>query len=116
MPYINSKEKEVLISMYPTVIKFIDDLNGYFKLSSNRNKTSEDKAPFAYLTQRIEARFVLDICCKRISEEYLHVPIFTIHDSILTTPEYEELVQSVMVEEGKKYFSLGVANDVRLFK
>jgi len=103
--YLRSPERAVLASLYPSVMSFVEGLNGRFKLNSNKSKTKDDVAPFAFLTQMIESRFILDIVCKRISEEYPHVPIFTIHDSILTTFKYQELIKSVLEEEGLSFFN-----------
>jgi len=105
--YIKSKEKALVASKYPSVIEFIDDINGCFTLNQYKTKNEEDFAPFAYITQMIESRFVLDICCKRIAEEYPHVPIYTIHDSIWTTADYSELVLNIMKEESISYFGVG---------
>lgn len=102
--YIKCPEKTVLASEYPSVIRFIDDINGRFKLSNHRSKNKDEVAPFAALTQTLESKFILDTVCYRISQEYPHVPVYTIHDSILTTPKYEELVAKIMKEEGTTYF------------
>ena len=53
--------------------------------------------------QRIEAEGVLNHCCKRIDKEYPNAPIFTIHDSVLTTMEYQKNVQRIMNEELTKF-------------
>lgn len=54
----------------------------------------------ACLLQSIESEIILHRCCKRIWEEGNHqVPVFTIHDSIATTVEHREYVQTVMREE-----------------
>ncbi len=52
------------------------------------------------LLQNIESKIVLHRCCKRIWEEYNHeIPVFTIHDSICTIPQYVEVVKSIMNDE-----------------
>ena len=51
------------------------------------------------LLQHLEATLILDIICKRISEERPDVPLFTIHDSITTTIPNVEYVKEVMTEE-----------------
>ena len=52
------------------------------------------------LLQAIESHIILNKCCKRIWEEREHqVPIFTIHDSIVTTVENVEYVREVMMQE-----------------
>lgn len=55
------------------------------------------------LLQSIESEIILHRCCKRIWEEYnQEIPIFTIHDSICTIPQYVEIVKSIMNEELEK--------------
>lgn len=101
-----SKEKGILRKEYPTVIQYFDELNGYFKMNSQKNKTADDKSYFAYLTQRMESKFILDIVCKKLTEDHPSIPIFTIHDAILTTVENKSTVMDVMRSEGKKYFGI----------
>ena len=46
-------------------------------------------------------------CCKRIWDEYnQEIPVFTIHDSICTTPQYVEVVRSIMGNEFEKSIGL----------
>jgi hypothetical protein len=61
----------------------------------------------ALLLQRVESILVLDKVCGRIIQEKPNVPLFTIHDSILTTPDNVDYVQSVMKEVFEQY--IGVA-------
>ena len=97
--YIDCHEKEILASMYPTVIKYFDEINGAFKLKKHRAEGSTEIAPFSYITQSIESRFVLDSVCKRITAQYPNIPLFTIHDAIYTTVEYLNLVKEILHEE-----------------
>jgi hypothetical protein len=53
----------------------------------------------ALLLQRIESYLILDVICKRISIEKPDLPIFTIHDSIVTTVGNEEYVSRIVKEE-----------------
>lgn len=63
---------------------------------------SKDKTLLPRLLQRIESYLIIEVICKRISEEYPNVPIFTIHDSISTTEEYVDIVNNIMTEELSK--------------
>jgi hypothetical protein len=65
-----------------------------FKILKRQNKSI-----LARLLQAIESYMVLDRVCKRISLESPKMPIFTIHDSILTTEGNEEYVESVLKDE-----------------
>lgn len=47
--------------------------------------------------QFIEAKLILHIVCKTIAEETPDIPLFTIHDSILTTENYADHVQDRML-------------------
>jgi hypothetical protein len=53
----------------------------------------------AILLQRIESYLLLDRVCGRIAKESPNIPLFTIHDSIITTKGNESYVQAVMKEE-----------------
>lgn len=65
------------------------------------------------LLQNMESVIILHQCCKRIWEEYNHeIPIFTIHDSICTIPQYVEIVKSIMEEELEK--SIGHAPHLKI--
>ena len=58
-----------------------------------------DKADLPKLLQSIESYLILDVIAKRIARELPHAPIFTIHDSIATTIEYQDAVKKIMSEE-----------------
>ena len=50
--------------------------------------------------QSIESEIVLHRCCHRIWDEGCQdVPVFTIHDSIVTTIENQEFVSRIMKDE-----------------
>lgn len=51
----------------------------------------------SWILQHIEARYILHTVCKQIAENNAHIPLFTIHDSIITTEEYSAFVQSEMI-------------------
>jgi len=51
------------------------------------------------ILQRIESFLVIDKICKRISKERSYIPLFTIHDNIITTVGHEVYVQKIMEEE-----------------
>lgn len=49
--------------------------------------------------QRVEAGLVVHGVCTRLMNEYPHVPVLTVHDSMLTTQELEPLVRKLLKEE-----------------
>lgn len=74
-----------------------------FKIIKHRYKgvsVKKQHSRLACLLQSMESEIILHRCCKRIWEECNHqVPVFTIHDSIATTVEHREYIQTVMREE-----------------
>lgn len=75
------KAFKVLTTLYPNVAAFILEL-----------KKRYPKNTLALILQRLESFMVIDLVCKRISIENPEVPLFTIHDSIVTTAENQEYV------------------------
>lgn len=55
------------------------------------------------LLQRIESHLFLRIITKEISIKYPEIPLFTIHDSILTTEKYSHIVRDFMFQILKQY-------------
>ncbi len=55
------------------------------------------------ILQRIESFLVLDVICKRISLLHPQIPIFTIHDSIITTKGNEGNIKEIMRSEIKNW-------------
>lgn len=65
---------ELVKFLYPGLVEFIEQFNQCY---SNRK--------FAYLLQRTEAHLMLEVICKKITNQLPTVPFYTIHDSIITT-------------------------------
>jgi hypothetical protein len=51
------------------------------------------------MLQRLESFLVLDVICREISRLNPRIPLFTIHDNIITTKGNEGLVKAVMEEQ-----------------
>jgi len=67
----------------------------------------------ACLLQSIESEIILHRCCKRIWEEgQQRIPVFTIHDSIVTTVNNLEFVKRIMVEELTR--NIGIAPNLTI--
>ncbi|GAL75986.1 hypothetical protein JCM19275_210 [Nonlabens ulvanivorans] len=79
--------KKVFKKHFPTVYKIFSAIK------------KNDKADLPKLLQSIESYLILDVIAKRIARELPHAPIFTIHDSIATTIEYQDAVKKIMSEE-----------------
>lgn len=56
----------------------------------------------AHAMQRTEADFMFGRVIPRLLQENPQMPIFTLHDSVLTTPHYSGYVQGVMKDEFEK--------------
>ncbi|UEG49072.1 hypothetical protein LK994_10565 [Ferruginibacter lapsinanis] len=80
---------------FPVIAKLFE----FIKKDNYRN--------LAVVLQRIESYLILERVCKRISKENPDLPLFTIHDSIVTTLGNENYVKSVMEDELRK--SIGAA-------
>ncbi|WP_410878178.1 hypothetical protein [Myroides sp. DW712] len=66
-----------------------------FKLIKRGDKTYNT---LAICLQKLESELVLEKACVRINSENPNVPIFTLHDSIITTEEHVEYVEAVLKE------------------
>lgn len=53
----------------------------------------------SHMLQRIESEIMIQKVCQRISDEQPTLPIFTIHDSIITTDGNQDYVSRVILEE-----------------
>lgn len=91
--YLGQKDalpKRVFKNAFPTIYKM-------FAKIKQRNKTN-----LPVLLQRIESHLVLLVICHRISQERPDLPLFSIHDSIITTTGNEEYVKKIITEEMTK--------------
>ncbi|WP_132055381.1 hypothetical protein [Pseudocnuella soli] len=59
----------------------------------------KDYTDLAIILQRIESYLFLEVICKRIGASFPEIPLFTIHDCILTTEGNEDIVRQIMQEE-----------------
>lgn len=105
-PTINELRRIFSTELYPKVAEL-------FRIIKREYADAEMDKPHSRLSrllQSIESTIMLHRCCKRIWEEgRLEIPIFTIHDSIVTTCEHQEYVQAVIAEEFAKNIGVGPA-------
>lgn len=80
--------------IFPNVYKVIKEIK------------QEKHNTLAVVLQNLEADLVLHKACKKISQERPDIPIFTLHDSIITTEENTEYVQSVLKSILKKHIGI----------
>lgn len=79
-------EKKWFKEQFPTIYKVIEIIK-----SKNHNT-------LALMLQKSEAEAILDITAKNIKDFNKDIPIYTIHDSILTTPNHSNEVKRIMIE------------------
>lgn len=65
-----------------------------------------DYTALSRILQRLESMIVIQNIVPRVAHERPDLPIFTIHDSLVTTVGNEEYIASVMIEEIKKLTGL----------
>lgn len=105
--FISQKEaapKRIFQELFPDVYEL-------FNLLKRKEK---DNMPM--LLQRIESNVILLKVTKRIAKEHPELPIFTIHDSIITTEGNEAYIQQVMQVEMSKIFGIAPQLTVSLWK
>jgi hypothetical protein len=88
------KFKYTFQNMFPNEFEIFEDIK------------EVDKSLLPRILQMIESYMFLDVISKRISIEKPNLPIFTIHDSIVTTAGNEYYVMQVCLEEFKKVLSI----------
>ena len=97
-PY-QSKNEILFEGLFPEVYKVIRELK---------------KKDYTFLSkqlQRVESSFVINLVVRRCMNEHPDMPIFTIHDSVMTTKANADIVKGIMVEEFANY---GVEPKLRL--
>jgi len=89
--------------MFPKVAELFQIIKRNFKnvdIEKQHNR-------LAKLLQSIESNIVLHKCCKRIwIEGNQQVPVFTIHDNIVTTQGNENFVRKIMYEELERHIGI----------
>lgn len=64
-----------------------------------RRHKVKDYAFLSRLMQNVEAHFMINTVCRRIMNDLPDAPVFTIHDSVLTTKQFVEPIRAIMIEE-----------------
>ena len=83
------------IKMFQRVYPGVDKLICYLHTHIGSDK-------FAYLLQRTESYLVLDLITREFHEKYPSLPVYTIHDAVLTYEEYLPDLQSLFLERFKE--------------
>lgn len=75
----------------------LPEVHKLFALIKRKNHTA-----LSHILQRIESEIIIERVTKRISLEKPDLPIFTIHDSVVTIQRSEDYVTRIIKEEVKK--------------
>lgn len=81
------KPAQTFKELFPTVYEL-------FKLIQQSGKNY-----LPIILQRIESYLMLDVVCKSISKLHPEIPLFTIHDNIITTKGNEDIVEDILLKE-----------------
>lgn len=92
--HTRSKHKKEFNNIFPSVNAVFEKIK------------SKDKADLAILLQRLESHIFLKVITKKIAKSFPKAPIFTIHDSIVTTAEYVDKVEAIMFKELEKLIGI----------
>lgn len=95
-----SKAKDVFKKMYPGMHDIFQKIK-----AKEHNK-------LAIRLQRIESHFVIDVICQKIAKLHQDLPIFTIHDSIITIAGNEQKIIAVIEKELRK--AIGAAPKLKI--
>ena len=85
--HLKSRMKDVFKELFPSVADVI------------RVHKTKDYRFLPRLLQNIEANFIINGVSRRLMVEMPDAPVYTIHDSILTTRPFVEPIRQIMVEE-----------------
>lgn len=80
------KEVQLFKSTYPEV---------YEVFRTVKSAKGKHRA-LSCMLQRLEANLILHTICKNINQINPDIPMFTLHDSIITVPEYQDVIEQEM--------------------
>lgn len=84
-PKTTIKEAKAFREAYPSVSKIFKCLD-------------ECKVKFSYLLQYVEAYVLLDYTAKKINEDYPEMPLFSIHDALVTSEPWKNILKEEMLK------------------
>ena len=116
-PYLK-QVREIFKEVFPQISVFFKFIKHEFEIFKDIELIGDKQHNrLALLLQNIESTIILHRCCKRIWDEgKQQVPIFTIHDSIVTTVKHKKYVKDIMTEELKKLIGIQPALSVEEWK
>ncbi len=90
----NYKITEVFTSVFPNIYKLIECFRQETK--SKENSSDEAHTLFSRMMHRLEVEVFLNSICKEMEERHPDIPIFPIHDCIVTTEGCMDNLKEVM--------------------
>ena len=84
------REAEVFGSIFPSVYEAVRELK------------ARDYTQLSKLLQRVESSFMINRVVRALMNEYPDLPLFTIHDSLMTTQEHSETVRWAMMDQFRR--------------
>lgn len=111
--YFNEQDKvyKALKEKFPNVFEIFEWVNtGYAKFKNGVGKSSkmkrgknEQSAALALVLQELEADYILDQAIRLIQANEPNLPLFTIHDSIVTTLGNEQIIKKYMMQAAYQF-------------
>lgn len=98
--YMRTPYHEAMESLFPQIMAEIAKL-----------KKQDGYKSIAQGMQIAEGDFILGTVVKRLRRDFRSIPVFTIHDSLMTTPEHSQTVREIMESEFREEF--GVVPEIR---
>lgn len=86
--------------------------NGIYKMFAAIKR--KNHRALSHILQRIESEIMIQNVCKRISVEHPELPIFSIHDSVLTTDGNQKYVEKIIEDEAFKITGLKVSMGIEI--
>ncbi len=83
-----------------------------YEIFSRIKTVGKHHSTLSVTLQRLEADLVLNKACRRISQKYPFIPLFTVHDSIVTTEQYVRFVKSELYNVLKE--NIGIAPGLKI--
>ncbi|WP_283423291.1 hypothetical protein [Chryseobacterium profundimaris] len=93
---------------YKSVIKlFKRTFPNVYKVISAIKKGKHNT--LAVVLQNLEAGIILHNVCRKLNKKHPAVPLFTLHDSVITTEDNVELIEKTIQQTMKKFFDKKVS-------
>ncbi|PHR93904.1 MAG: hypothetical protein COA78_32525 [Blastopirellula sp.] len=99
LPFLFAKNKRSMKSPFYSI--FNSEFPSLARYCVQMKK--EDHRALSWACQRFESKLMIDEACGILRESNPEMPIITIHDSIMTTPEHQPEVEAAIYQAFSKY-------------